>query len=590
MCVVSRVRIPITMKSFDLTRSGPMILALSVGLLLPGPAISAAEPGAASLWIRPMAPELQTTHVLNRLGFGPRPGDVERVKRMGVRPYIEEQLAWSALDDTIVDVKSEASFKVMRLETRKLMLAYAGDSNQMLRRAMQAQKAQEKGKKNQPAAATTPVKMEEVPARVQLLMDRMEKEGIPMGTSGQAVGELISDKLLRATESKKQLQEVLVDFWSNHFNEDVKKGPVAALKVPDERFVIRPNLNGSFRTLLGATAKSPAMLWYLDNAMSTVEKPQMEGKRKGGINENYARELMELHTLGVDGGYTQQDVQEVARCLTGWGLNRATGEFRFNPREHDNGPKRVLGVEIPAGGGIKDGEQVLDILAAHPSTAKFLAKKLCMRFVSDEPPASLLNKVAAAFTASQGDLTATYRALFLAPEFLAQGAYRAKIKSPLEFVVSSVRALGGTYSPPNAATPMGRMQLVRMGSLSMRPNRGARQARPILAAELHAMGQPLFSCQPPTGYTEDSRAWVSSSALVARLNYALALTGGRIADVQLTADTYKSASVNDAALTLLAGDIQPSTRQSLEKELQTTPEDGARLRALVLGTPEFQRR
>jgi uncharacterized protein (DUF1800 family) len=330
------------------------------------------------------------------------------------------------------------------------------------------------------------------------------------------------------------------------------------------------------------------MLWYLDNAKSTKAMVMRNGKTRGGINENYAREIMELHTLGVDGGYTQQDVQEVARCFTGWSLDRATGTFAFHERMHDEGEKTVLGVKIPANGGQADGEKVLDILASHPSTAKFIAKKLCMRFVADQPPASVVEKVAAAFTRSRGDLPTTYRAIFNSPEFWSQGAYHSKIKSPFEYVVSAIRSLGGTYHTFDPTLPAERLRLIAMGNSTLRQG-GAGSRRPLIAAEIGQMGQPLFGCQPPTGYSEDSSEWVSSSALVARLNFALKLTAGRLTDVELQQDTFNNATVDEVARQLLNGDLNPNTRATLEKETAGNP-DGSRLRALILGSPEFQRK
>jgi uncharacterized protein (DUF1800 family) len=385
----------------------------------------------------------------------------------------------------------------------------------------------------------------------------------------------------------------------------------------DEREVIRPNVLGKFRDLLGASAHSPAMLIYLDNAQSQAPRPvnprlaRMQGnlpgtpgqQTRGGINENYAREIMELHTLGVDGGYTQKDVQEVARCFTGWSVNRQTGTFQFNRRGHDDGEKTVLGQTIPAGGGRGDGERVLDILAAHPATARFLSRKLCQRFVSDEPPAALVARCVQTWQKTDGDLRAVVRTIVTSPEFFSRAAYRQKIKSPFEFAVSSVRALGGTMDFAGARQQL-RMRAFQGDGI----NDNARNAlRQTLAGQVGVMGQPLFQHQAPTGYPEDSRRWVSSGALIARLNFTLGLVSGKVPEVQTLplivsseAATRPSEALDALADRLIGGEMSPATRATLLKQATAAPTDPAsaandtaaarRLTALVLGSPEFQRR
>jgi uncharacterized protein (DUF1800 family) len=310
-----------------------------------------------------------------------------------------------------------------------------------------------------------------------------------------------------------------------------------------ERDAIRPFVFGRFRDLLGATAAHPAMLFYLDNWNST-----REGFAGRGLNENYARELLELHTLGVDGGYTQNDVREVARCFTGWSLvpprgkaaaNGAAaglepGTYIFRPRAHDPGEKRVLGTSIPAGGGREDGERVLDLLARHPSTARFVATKLCRRFVSDDPPAALVGRVAAVFERTDGDLPSVYAAIFSAPEFWSDEAWHAKTKTPLELAASAVRALGGTVDPERAAP---------------------------LARQVALMGEPLYKCAPPTGWGDASEAWMGAGTLVNRLAFGSALAAGRIPGV--------------------SGD---------PARLAPGAADPAAAAALVLGGPDFQKR
>jgi uncharacterized protein (DUF1800 family) len=420
--------------------------------------------------------------------------------------------------------------------------------------------------------------------------------------------------------------------------------------------------------MLGASAHSPAMMIYLDNARSSVEysiganggnkrrqqreqrlrrqtasqntpgeknlnnvmslnamplvmsdmatasmemSPEQAAttqaivpkKVRGGINENYARELMELHTLGVNGGYTQKDVQEVARCFTGWSVDQQTGEFRFFPNRHDKGAKTVLGQKIPAGGGIEDGERVLDILARHPSTARFLSRKLCMRLVSDTPPAALVERAAQTFLRTEGDLRQVTRTIVTSPEFFAASNYRSKIKSPFEYAVSAARALNATFNPLDVEVHAERMTLVGAGTVAVRPNntngRAVVAANKTMARQIGIMGQPLYSFQAPTGYSENSQTWVSSGALVARLNFALDLANGRLSDVQLPSNNQTQQTMQDkpeAQLqrlidTTLHGEISVATRKTIEAQHKTgVPLDVAKTTALLIGSPDFQRR
>jgi uncharacterized protein (DUF1800 family) len=290
-------------------------------------------------------------------------------------------------------------------------------------------------------------------------------------------------------------------------------------------------------------------------------------------------------------------VQEVARCLTGWTVNRQIGEFVFNARRHDNGPKVVLGHSIPAGGGIQDGETVLDILASHPSTMHFISTELCRRLVSDDPPKSLIDKCVATWNRTDGDLREIYRTIVTSPEFYSRAAYRQKIKSPFEYAISSVRALGGTIDLERDSTPDFGLRLVG------EERRGVNLGR-SLAGQVATMGQPLYQYQAPTGWPEDSHRWVSSGALIARLNFSLALTGGKVADVSLPSSAALAANdpahlVNALTDHILNGEVSPSTRATLLKQATTTPgneqvaretDTAGRLTALVLGSPEFQRR
>jgi uncharacterized protein (DUF1800 family) len=388
---------------------------------------------------------------------------------------------------------------------------------------------------------------------------------------------LQQQKVLRAAYSERQLEEVMVDFWFNHFNVFAGKGQTRVYLTEYERDTIRPRVLGSFRELLGAVAESPAMLFYLDNWRSSapVEPRERRGmprppqtRRRSGVNENYARELMELHTLGVDGGYTQQDVQEIARAFTGWTIAnpREGGRFVFNPRMHDTREKTVLGQRVRAGGGRTDGEQVLDMLARHPSTARFIATKLARRFVSDEPPAALVARAAARFTSSGGNIRDVVRTIVTSPEFFAPEARRAKVKTPFEFVVSAVRATGLETS----------------------------NALPLVQA-LRGLGMPIYGSQPPTGYADRAEAWVNAGALLGRMNFAVALTSGSLSGGRRRGDSpranvrredgeldaMRESFVND----VLGGSVSASTSATVAKG--TRP---AQVIALLLGSPEFQKR
>ncbi|HYK43263.1 MAG TPA: DUF1800 domain-containing protein, partial [Thermoanaerobaculia bacterium] len=425
----------------------------------------------------------------------------------------------------------------------------------------------------------------------------------PESRPRRLIDELSAARVLRAAYSERQANEVLVDFWMNHFNVFANKGLDRVLITSFERDTIRPRIWGRFEDLLLATAKSPAMLFYLDNAQSVAEpehRPRRTGgaglrwplasafemppmkapNRRGGLNENYARELMELHTLGVDGGYTQKDVTELARVLTGWSIEpRSSGEFVFRERVHDVGAKTVLGHTFRPGGGMEEGEAMIRILARHPSTAHHIALELCRRLVADDPPASLVDRVAKKFLATDGDLRQTVRAVVDSPEFFDPKYYRAKVKSPFEYVVSAIRAAGGETN-----------------------------ARPPLIREIEKMGEPLYLCQPPTGYSDAASAWVSTGALVARLNFALALASNRIPGTTVSLERLMKPedaadpkrAVDALARTLLGGELSDETRRTIEKRIEN-PAAAAPIQdpsantelpliaGLILGSPEFQR-
>ena len=422
-------------------------------------------------------------HLLNRIAYGPAAGDVDRVRALGIDRYIDQQLHPERIDDGALRARLQP-LTTLTMSSRELASKY----EQPL---LEARKDRKQGD-GEPSE-----------------MQKMAQQG-----ANGVLMELAQQKILRAVYSERQLEAVLTDFWFNHFNVDARKGPDRFLLTEYEREVIRPHVFGKFRDLLGATAKSPAMLFYLDNWMSAdpngphvppraaARMAQSEPKRPNapkGLNENYGRELMELHTLGVDGGYTQKDVTEVARAFTGWSIDRPRegGGFRFQPRLHDPGEKIVLGHTIKAGGGESDGERVLDILAEHPSTARFIATKLARRFVSDNPPQSLIDRAAARFRGTDGDLREVVRTILTSKEFQSAEAYAAKAKTPLEFLASALRTAGTDI----------------------------RDGRPYLRA-MQELGMPLYQCQPPTGYADTTDAWINTGALVARMNVATRIAAG----------------------------------------------------------------
>ena len=378
--------------------------------------------------------------------------------------------------------------------------------------------------------------------------------------------ELVDSRMYRALYSNRQLEEVLVDFWLNHFNVFNGKGQARMMLTSYERDAIRPHVLGKFRDLLLATARHPAMLFYLDNWQSQAVRddapPLPANVRRPGLNENYGRELMELHTLGVDGGYTQADVVAVARAFTGWTIydvNRIA-EFQFNPAVHDRKEKIVLGQKIPAGGGEQDGIQVIDILARHPSTARFISRKLAQRFVADAPPQSLVDRMAATFTATGGDLRAVVESMLMSREFLSEGAWQAKLKSPLEMVLSSVRVLGADVTDPMP-----------------------------LAQRIADLGQPLYGKAEPTGYSTTSDAWSNSAGFLGRINFAGALTAGQIAGVKVDL-AHVPNNGEAAARRLLGAAVSPATLKLLENGARETTLSPASIAAVVLASPDFQRR
>ena len=537
-------------------------------------AVAAAAPKAgreAYLFGRQIPKSERIDHALNRLTFGPRPGDRARVKALGLKRWIELQLHPERMPENPLLEEKLAALDSLRMSNQELVRSYptpqmvkqmvagqepfpADPERRMMieKLVLRQQRRQGATDTNRPAAEKlaellapaearalrTGTPQQRLAAFQALSADRQDeviaalpgvvrqnlyavapaglRRRIEMASGPQQLvaSDLVEGKLLRAIYSNRQLEEVLADFWYNHFNVYLEKGADHYLVTEYEREAIRPHVLGRFRDLLEATAKSPAMLFYLDNWQS-VAAPTTAGRggtaanrQRRGLNENYGRELLELHTLGVDGGYTQKDVTEVARCFTGWTIRQPQqgGTFFFNARAHDQGEKTVLGVTIPAGGGIEDGEKVLEILASHRATAHFISRKLAERFVTDDPPEGLVNRMAEAFLKSGGDLREVMKTMLNSREFWSEGAYRSKMKSPLELVASTVRAVDGDVDYALA-----------------------------LANLVAQMGQPLYRKVEPTGYSNASAEWANSAGLVARMNFAVLLAANRVPGVKAAA-------------------------------------------------------
>ncbi len=703
-----------------------VILLLSVGLACTVPPLLADKkdkdkekdkpPSGASSH---MSDQRRALHALNRLTFGPRPGDVQRVMAIGVDKWIDLQLHPDKIDDSALNARLEP-FRTLRMNAKELAEDFPDgqEINQVIngkspmpseaglrmvyqvqidRQQEKKERLQEAGKntnsasdlarnvavvtpsqsiaaasanatadnsadvKPAPAAKLTPEDGPQARRREEQLYadldvqqltslpadQRFKKvlsmsataqlaiadslrggkgqeflEGLPArqketllamnNPAGVVTGELAQAKLLRATYSERQLEQVMTDFWFNHFNVFMEKGVERLLVTSYERDVIRPHALGKFEDLLVAAAKSPAMLFYLDNWLSVgpdsaqamgiplhpssrryaAPRPRPnQGKRPSGLNENYGRELLELHTLSVSGGYSQRDVTEVAKVFTGWTIDKPYqgGGFKFDPRMHEPGPKFVLGHRIkPKGEG--EGLEVLHRLATSPQTAHFISLKLAERFVSDDPPPGLVDRMTKTFLKKKGDIREVLTALFHSPEFWNDGAYRAKVKTPLEFVVSAVRATGAEVD----------------------------DALPLIR-QLNNMGMPLYGAQPPTGYSMKAETWVSSSALLNRMNFALTLTSDKMKAVKVDVGQLSGSSPRDSNLalttlenSLLAGDVSKQTHDSITAQIDAAAMNGAQqkqdksgarkpadascppdvstIAGLLLGSPEFQRR
>ena len=502
----------------------------------------------------------QLNHTLDRLTFGARPGDLARLQQTGLKEWLDQELHPERVPENPLLDERLAHLASLRMSIHETFTRYPPPAFARGRGAelgsiltpeqMQALKNGTAEEKREVLASVPEDKQFDFAwalrpgERRQLFalapVDLRRELMLTVNPQNVVASDLSEGKLLRAVYSNHQLAELLDDFWFNHFNVSVNKGGDHYMVPTYEREAIRPHIFGKFSELLGATAKSPAMLFYLDNWQSVspqaaVQIPQPKRKTECGLNENYGRELLELHTMGVDGGYTQKDVIEVARCFTGWTIAnpRKGGGFEYNDKVHDKGQKIVLGHLIKAAGGMNDGLEVLDILAHHPATAHFISLRLAQRFVADSPPPSLVNRMAKNFLKTGGDLRQLMQTMVVSPEFWSAGAYRAKIKTPFEMVASALRVT----------------------------NADVRSAF-VLANELQKLGEPLYRKIEPTGYSSANSEWVSSAALLERMNFALALAHNRVPGVKVE---------------MAAG----------QSDAQGDPME---LAGLALGSPEFQRR
>jgi uncharacterized protein (DUF1800 family) len=524
-----------------------------------------------------LLPDEQIQQVLNRLTFGARPGDAAKVRSMGIDKWIDWQLHPERIDDGATDALM-AKYPIFDMKTSDIVrnFNFVQQLQRRVKKADAGDSAADKKSTRQELLAQNPQLAQLVRANQQM------------------VGEIQSAKLARAQTTDRQLDEVMVDFWENHFSVYAGKGQTRLFLAQYDRDVIRPNALGKFRDLLGAVAKSPAMLFFLDNwesaadsthptlaarntgrggvrrgairrpgigrfpgqlppaaqarlANATPEQRQQIAQRlqqqaKRGLNENYARELMELHTLGVDGGYTQKDVQEVARALTGWTFNRQTGEFVFNPAIHDAGPKTILGKQFPAGHGQDEGERVLDLIASSPATAHFITTKLARYFVSDDPPPALVDRCANTFSKTGGDIRETVRCVITSPEFFSRAAYRAKVKTPFQVVASALRAVN--------ALP---------------------DTTPRTAQLVARLGEPIFGRQTPDGWPDRGDAWMNTGAILNRINFGLSLAAGQLPGARLTnwpqfdslRTLPRAQQVDGVVKAMLGGQVSAETRDVL---------------------------
>ena len=520
---------------------------------------STAKKTAVASDVRELPADQQIIQALSRLTFGPRPGDVLKVRAIGLDKWIDQQLHPDKIDDR-ANEQFVASYGILHQ-----------DQNDLLKQYAEEQRAKREVKRDK-AAAT------DAADSIAVRKERQQQ----MNGRRQVVTELQSSRVARAVGSERQLQEVMTDFWENHFNIYMAKGAPEPYYLTDfDENVIRPHALGKFRDLLEAVAKSPAMLFYLDNARSMADStrptlaggreavggrrvgirrgiggifgpmrvpvqrpPQQQQKQRQGLNENYGRELLELHTLGVDGGYTQQDVINVARAFTGWTIKPPAqgGGFIFRPQVHDAGEKVVLGHKLAAGRGEEDAEDVLDMLAKSPATARFISFKLARRFVSDSPSKALVDRATQTYLRTDGDIREVVRTIVTSPEFFSQQAFHSKVKTPFEVVVSAARAMD---APPDST---------------------------VRSAQMIAyLGQPIFGHQAPNGWPETGDAWMNTGAILNRINFGMAAAAGRLPGIDIRAvpalDTIRSAprdkQVDAVVGTILNGMVSPDTRAVL---------------------------
>ncbi len=583
-----------------------MILRFSLVVLCCG-ALLAVAPANADLKLpykaEGLSKEQAAAYLLERFAFGARPGEVEKVAKMGPKKWLAQQLKGN-LPDAELDKRLEA-FPALKMTQEEMAAVYLQRGR--LRRMVE--KAESIDFKT--------ISSKEMNQKINAYRKKHGFRHYGLLSNQELKGQ----KLMRAVYSENQLAEVLTDFWFNHFNVTTRDGGARSRTLAYERDAIRPNVLGNFRTILGATAKHPAMLYYLDNAQSRMAPPSqrnqsklkqemasgemsMDGgmmggeamtqpppknRRKYGLNENYARELMELHTLGVDGGYTQQDVTEVARVLTGWtaapsyknarknlekqianGSNNLVreGEFVFRKSWHDQKAKVVLGEKFPAGGGLEEGERVLDMLTKHPSTAHFISTKLARRFINDSPPEALIERMAKTFSKTDGDIAAVMATLAQSREFWAEAKKRSKMKSPFELVVSSLRALEADVK--NSQPMMGWFD---------------------------RMGEPLYGYVAPTGFPDYAESWANSGTLIARMNFGIHLATGKIRGIELKQLSRDSGDLTtDEALAVYGKLLLPAqdTSAIASEVKETIPDDAKRKEvqviSMLLGSPEFQYR
>lgn len=590
------------------------LLGIITSSLIAAPASGMGERSqtASGRWRAPLEGRQKLSILLSRITFGLRPGDLVRVEQMGLNTYLERQLHPENLDDSALDVKLR-DLGTLEMSPAELAANFPPPRHanrfRVKRLALfeQPGEAMKSPAGTQDQAASMTVTAGEADSADAASSEMEASAPLPQGPRAILI-QLGQEELLRAAYSRRQLQEVMVHFWMNHFNIYWPKGAGRYYLTAFEQNVIRPRALGNFEDLLVATAKSPAMLFYLDNWVSVSPDlqnqpggvqaevdgampapgtfgvfgmqgsrrfPQARTQKRRGLNENYGRELMELHTIGLH--YTQRDVTEVARCFTGWTIRRPRlgGGFYFNPRLHDYGQKIVLGHTIPAGHGIEDGLEVLHILATSPDTAHHIAYEVCQHFVADDPPAELVNEAARTYLRTRGDIRSMLRTILTSSEFYSQAAYEAKVKSPFEYVASALRALGAQTD-------------------------GSRRLLGLMAQ----MGEPMFLCQAPSGYSDVASTWINSSALLARMNFAIALCLGHIPGTIVDWQSLTKAGetsrgiLEDLANELTGSKPSPATENAIlsrwgdggaENRLPAGREL-AMMTALLIASPEFQRR